>query len=75
MVAITGTFFPYLVHYTQNIPLVDIGRISRSRAMVRVMQLELQISKEMAIMDGRFKYVGEVVRRNKTFKGGVSSAT
>ena len=39
-----------------------------------VMQLQLQISKEMTIWDDSFKYVSEVgvgVRRpNKTFKGG-----
>ena len=39
-----------------------------------VMQLELQISKEMKIWDGSFRYVTEVGigvgRPNKTFKGG-----
>ena len=39
-----------------------------------IMQLELQISKKMAIWDDSFKYVGEVGvgvgRSNKTFKGG-----
>ena len=39
-----------------------------------VMQPELQISKEMPIWDGSFKYVGEagegVGRPYKTFKGG-----
>ena len=38
-----------------------------------VMQLELQISKEMTIWDDKFKYVNEVGigvgRPNKTFKG------
>ena len=38
MVAIRGTFLPYLVQHTQNISLIYIGGISFSRAMVRLLR-------------------------------------
>ena len=40
MVAIRGTNFPWLVHYTQNISLVDIRSISRSQTMMRLLRLD-----------------------------------
>ena len=38
MVAIRGTFRPYLVQYTQNISVVDIRGITWSRARVRLLR-------------------------------------
>ena len=38
IVAIRGTFLPYLVQCTQNISLVDIGSITWSRTMVRLLR-------------------------------------
>ena len=37
MVAIRGTFIPYLVQCTQNISLADIGGITSSRITVRLL--------------------------------------
>lgn len=100
MVDIRQIFCPYLVQYMQNISVNDIGDITWSRTTVKLVQAryhwycgrkmgvmwaELQISKEVAILDDRFKYASEVrvgvyrfnnickgvrVRRpSKTFKG------
>ena len=88
MVDIRQTFCPYLVQYMQNISVNDIGYIAWSRTTAKVVQAryhwywgrkmgvmwaELQISKEVAIWDDRFKYASEVrvrvCRLNNICKG------
>ena len=39
MADIGETLFSYLVQYTQNILVIDIGSIARSRAMVKVSEV------------------------------------
>ena len=41
MVVIRGTFPPNLVQYTQNILLVEIGGITSSQAMVRLLRPDI----------------------------------